>query len=365
MPHPMSFFVEEDEDMLMDADANNVEHVPQHDPHRHHPQRQHLQQILLTESSGEDIEIKVPRRRAETWVHDETHSLIAFRRELDEFFNTSKSNKHLWEHIAARMSELGYDRTAAMCTDKWRNLLKDYKKAQQRDGGSGKMYYEELEEFYAEKKRNNPYRKITSSRAPFMHISEKDGRKARFNSEKVMDYDQHSLGISEAEVVSANGLPPWNRKETPGSGTENESAYTGRVIWVNYGECTKRIGIDGSSDSIKEAIRSSFGLRTNRAFWLEDENEIVRSLDRDMPLTTYTLCLDAGLTIKICLYDQPRQLLPVRTEEKTFYCEDDLRDFLHHRGWMGLRDLSCYKVVEKLEDLRPSEMYQGLRLPSN
>ena len=45
-----------------------------------------------------------------------------------------------------------------------------------------------------------------------------DGRKARFNSEKVMDYDQHSLGISEAEVVAANGLPPWNRKETPGSG---------------------------------------------------------------------------------------------------------------------------------------------------
>lgn len=81
------------------------------------------------------------------------------------------------------------------------------------------------------------------------------------------------------------------------SGTENESAYTGRVIWVNYGECTKRIGIDGSSDSIKEAIRSSFGLRTNRAFWLEDENEIVRSLDRDMPLTTYTLCLDAGTFI--------------------------------------------------------------------
>lgn len=63
---------------------------------------------------------------------------------------------------------------------------------------------------------------------------------------------------------------------------------------MNYGEYTKRIGIDGSSDSIKEAIRSSFGLRTNRAFWLEDENEIVRSLDRDMPLTTYNLRLDAG-----------------------------------------------------------------------
>ncbi|KAL6319112.1 hypothetical protein AAG906_011190 [Vitis piasezkii] len=183
-----------------------------------------------------------------------------------------------------------------------------------------------------------------------------DGRKARFNSEKVMDYDQHSLGISEAEVVAANGLPPWNRKETPGSGTENESAYTGRVIWVNYGEYTKRIGIDGSSDSIKEAIRHLHIAYTPSHY---------KQFKYFQGIKLELFFFFPGLTIKICLYDQPCQLLPVRTEEKTFYCEDDLRDFLHHRGWMGLRDLSCYKVVEKLEDLHPSEMYQGLRLPSN
>ena len=45
-----------------------------------------------------------------------------------------------------------------------------------------------------------------------------DGHKARFNSEKHMDYNQPSLGISEAEAVAAIGLPHWNQKETPGSG---------------------------------------------------------------------------------------------------------------------------------------------------
>ena len=158
--------MEEDGGTLMDADSDDVELVSQ----LHH--RHHLQPILNTYSSGEDIEIKVPRKRAETWAHDETHSLITFRRGLDEFFNTSKSNKHLWEQIAARMNELGHDRTVAMCIDKWRNLLKDYKKAQQRDGGSGKVYYEELEEFYAEKKRNDPFRKIASSKAPSLLISD-------------------------------------------------------------------------------------------------------------------------------------------------------------------------------------------------
>lgn len=63
---------------------------------------------------------------------------------------------------------------------------------------------------------------------------------------------------------------------------------------VKWGEYTRRIGIDGTADAIKEAIKSAFGLRTKRAFWLEDEDEVVRSLDRDMPLGTYNLHLDEG-----------------------------------------------------------------------
>ena len=63
------------------------------------------------------------------------------------------------------------------------------------------------------------------------------------------------------------------------------------VKWDTY---TKRIVIDGTSEAIKEAIKSAFGLRTRRAFWLEDEDEVVLTLDRDMPIGTYTLHLDDG-----------------------------------------------------------------------
>lgn len=74
-------------------------------------------------------------------------------------------------------------------------------------------------------------------------------------------------------------------------------SYGGRVISVKWGDYTRRVGIDGTTDAIKEAIKSAFRLRTKRGFWLEDEDQIIRTLDRDMPLGSYTLHLDEGKTI--------------------------------------------------------------------
>ena len=79
------------------------------------------------------------------------------------------------------------------------------------------------------------------------------------------------------------------------AGGENHSPYGGRVITVKWGEQTRRIGIDGTADAIKEAIKSAFQLRTKRAFCLEDEDNVIRSLDRNMPLGNYNLHLDEGI----------------------------------------------------------------------
>jgi hypothetical protein len=77
-------------------------------------------------------------------------------------------------------------------------------------------------------------------------------------------------------------------------GGDNQVTFGGRVILVKWGDYTKRIRIDGTAEAIKEAIKSAFGLRTRRAFWLEDEDELVCTLDRDMPVGTYNLHLDDG-----------------------------------------------------------------------
>lgn len=39
------------------------------------------------------------------------------------------------------------------------------------------------------------------------------------NLERPLDDDGDPLAIATAEVVAANGVPPWNWRETPGNGT--------------------------------------------------------------------------------------------------------------------------------------------------
>lgn len=85
------------------------------------------------------------------------------------------------------------------------------------------------------------------------------------------------------------------------AGDQNNS-YGGRVISVKLGDYTRRIGIDGSPDAIKETIKSAFRLRTNRSFWLEDVDNIVRTIDRDMPLGNYTLHVDEGTISLVFLW---------------------------------------------------------------
>ncbi|KAL9269580.1 Trihelix transcription factor GT-1-like protein [Drosera capensis] len=205
------------------------------------------------------------KRRAETWVQEEIRSLITLRREIDSLFNTSKSNKHVWEQISGKMRGLGFDRSPTMCTDKWRNLLKEYKKGRNGGGnvGGGKMcWYKEMEGIMRDRARK------------------------------------------------------WG---TGGGGSGVRKGGTG----------------------------------------IGNDDQIVRSLDRDMPLGIYSLHLDEGVTIKLYHYDESNHIT-VPTEEKTFYTEADLHDFLNRRGWSCLRELNGVRNIDNLDDLCHDALYHGL-----
>ncbi|XP_074295672.1 trihelix transcription factor GT-1-like isoform X1 [Silene latifolia] len=340
------------------------------------------------------------KKRAETWVQDETRTLISLRRDMDPLFNTSKSNKHLWEEISSKMRDRGFDRSPTMCTDKWRNLLKEFKKVKHHTGtgngnnsnshsnGLAKMsYYKEIDEILRDRTQCSSSAAAAASRHnqhddsskldSFLHFSDKgiddasipfgpmeaNGRPT-LNLERRLDHEGHPLAITVADAVTDGGVPPSFWRETPGNGDDTQS-YGGRVITVKWGDYTRRIGVDGTADAIKDVIRSAFGLRTKRAFWLEDEDQVVRSLDRDMPLGTYTLHLDEGMMIKLCHYEEsdhipfPGQTIS-HTEEKTFYTEEDFREFMNRRGWSCLRELSGYRNFDNLDDLRPDALYRGV-----
>ncbi|XP_039015284.1 trihelix transcription factor GT-1-like [Hibiscus syriacus] len=382
-PRPIDLYKEEGpsmaRDMIIEVPTNGD--LPRHLHHQQQQQPQPLQQqqqqMMLGESSGDDPEIKAPKKRAETWVQDETRSLIGLRGEMDGRFNTSKSNKHLWEQISAKMRDKGFDRSPTMCTDKWRNLLKEFKKAKHQDRGSGsaKMsYYKEIEEILRERTKS-AYKTPTPPSPPkldsFMHFSDKgfedtgitfgpleaSGRPT-LNLERGLDHEGHPLAITAADAVAASGVPPWNWRETPGNVGDCQP-YGGRVITVKYGDYTRRIGIDGTTEAIRDAIKSAFRLRTKRAFWLEDEDHVVRSLDREMPLRNYTLHLDEGLAVKVCLYDESDHI-PVHTEEKTFYTEDDYREYLVRRSFTSLREIDGYRNIDNMDDLQTNTIYRGV-----
>lgn len=316
------------------------------------------QQLLVQESSGEEHEVKAPKKRAETWVQDEIRALIAYRGEMDSLFNTSKSNKHLWEQISLKMKERGFDRSATMCTDKWRNLLKEFKKAKHHDkAGSAKMScYKDLEELLQQRSKATPYRgpgKMDS----YVPYSPKGPSRSSLNLEHRLDQEGHQLALPSADAIVANGMHPWGWRDSLPNGGHRHMSYERKVIIIKCGDATRRIGIDGTSEAIKEAIKSAFGLRTRRGFWLEDEEGVVRSLDREMPTGAYTLHLDEGLTIKLCKNDDNARLMNA-TEDKVFYTEEDFQAFLQRRGWLGLREVGGLRDVESLGELRSLCVYQ-------
>lgn len=47
-----------------------------------------------------------------------------------------------------------------------------------------------------------------------------NGRPA-LNLERRLDHDGHPLAITTVDAVAANGVPPWNWRETPGNGKSN------------------------------------------------------------------------------------------------------------------------------------------------
>lgn len=61
----------------------------------------------------------------------------------------------------------------------------------------------------------------------------------------------------------------------------------------------------------------------------------------------------------MCLYEEPDHL-PVHTEDKTFYTEDDFREYLSRRGWTCLREYEGFRIADNLDELCPGAMYRGV-----
>ncbi|EFJ27020.1 hypothetical protein SELMODRAFT_66294, partial [Selaginella moellendorffii] len=86
------------------------------------------------------------------WPRQETLALIRIRTEMDANFRDSGLKAPLWEEVSRRLGELGFQRSAKKCKEKFENVHKYYKKTKGGKAGrqDGKCYrfFAQLEALY-------------------------------------------------------------------------------------------------------------------------------------------------------------------------------------------------------------------------
>uniref|UniRef100_A0A7C9AP55 Myb-like domain-containing protein n=1 Tax=Opuntia streptacantha TaxID=393608 RepID=A0A7C9AP55_OPUST len=110
-----------------------------------------MPQPLLPVLPGEDDGEPDPNNKM--WPTSEVQALITLRTALDHKFQTMGPKASVWEEVSAGMANMGYNRNAEKCKEKWENINKCFRKA----GGDGKKpsenakscpYFHELEALY-------------------------------------------------------------------------------------------------------------------------------------------------------------------------------------------------------------------------
>ncbi|XP_041023790.1 trihelix transcription factor GT-3b-like [Juglans microcarpa x Juglans regia] len=114
-------------------------------PHHLHQQHQHQQQHHI--SVNVDASDRFPQ-----WSIHETKEFLIIRAELDQTFMETKRNKLLWEVIATKMKEKGYNRSAEQCKCKWKNLVTRYKGCETKEAEPMRQqfpFYNEVQAIFA------------------------------------------------------------------------------------------------------------------------------------------------------------------------------------------------------------------------
>ncbi|GKV47638.1 hypothetical protein SLEP1_g54518 [Rubroshorea leprosula] len=87
------------------------------------------------------------------WPDDEVQALIMLRTALDKKFHLTGSKCSMWDEISTGMHDMGYNRSAKKCKEKWENINKYFRKSmgsvrKRFDNGKRCTYFQELNTLY-------------------------------------------------------------------------------------------------------------------------------------------------------------------------------------------------------------------------
>ncbi|XP_057864148.2 trihelix transcription factor GTL1 isoform X2 [Cryptomeria japonica] len=93
------------------------------------------------------------------WPRQETLALLKIRSEMDATFRDASLKGPLWEDVSRRLAELGFNRSAKKCKEKFENVHKYYKRT--KDGRAGRQdgksyrFFSQLEALQSSNSNNN------------------------------------------------------------------------------------------------------------------------------------------------------------------------------------------------------------------
>lgn len=85
------------------------------------------------------------------WPREETLALLKIRSEMDLSFRASTLKAPLWDEVSRKLGELGHNRSAKKCKEKFENIYKYHKRTKDgrstRHNGKNYRFFEQLEHF--------------------------------------------------------------------------------------------------------------------------------------------------------------------------------------------------------------------------
>ncbi|KAL5575819.1 hypothetical protein UlMin_017518 [Ulmus minor] len=101
-----------------------------------------------TEENEVQADSQTDTKYEKRWPETEVRTLITLRATLDHKFRVAGSKESVWEEISARMCNMGYNRAAKKCKEKWENINKYFKNSKRSGNGKTCPYFHELDLLY-------------------------------------------------------------------------------------------------------------------------------------------------------------------------------------------------------------------------
>ncbi|XP_050214545.1 trihelix transcription factor DF1-like [Mercurialis annua] len=104
------------------------------------------------------------------WPRQETLALLKIRSDMDVAFRDSSVKGPLWDEVSRKLAELGYNRSAKKCKEKFENVFKYHKRT--KEGRTGKQegktyrFFDQLEAFESHTLSQQPLLQQTQTHPP-------------------------------------------------------------------------------------------------------------------------------------------------------------------------------------------------------